>query len=209
MTRILVTALLALASVAPAAQTDGWISLFDGKTLDGWKASENPSTFSVADGAIVVAGPRSHLYYVGSVNNHVFTNFEWKADVMTTPGSNSGMYFHTEFQEGGWPSKGYEVQVNNSHTDWRRTGGLYAIVDVKEAPAKDDTWFTQDITVIGKHVVIKVDGKVTAEYTEPDNVERPADMAGRKLGSGTFALQGHDPKSKVFYKNIMVKVLPN
>jgi hypothetical protein len=209
MTRILVTALLALASVAPAAQTDGWISLFEGKTLDGWKASENPSTFSVADGAIVVAGPRSHLYYVGSVNNHVFTNFEWKADVMTTPGSNSGMYFHTEFQEGGWPSKGYEVQVNNSHTDWRRTGGLYAIVDVKEAPAKDDTWFTQDITVIGKHVVIKVDGKVTAEYTEPDNVERPADMAGRKLGSGTFALQGHDPKSKVFYKNIMVKVLPN
>ena len=208
MTRILVTALLALASVAPAAQTDGWVSLFDGKTLDGWKASENPSTFSVADGAIVVAGPRSHLYYVGAVNNHVFTNFEWKADVMTTPGSNSGMYFHTEFQEGGWPSKGYEVQVNNSHTDWRRTGGLYAIVDVKEPPAKDDTWFTQHITVTGKHVVIKVDGKVTSEYTEPANVERPADMAGRKLGSGTFALQGHDPKSKVFFKNIMVKALP-
>ncbi|MBK5299273.1 MAG: DUF1080 domain-containing protein [Vicinamibacteria bacterium] len=208
MTRILVTALLALVSVAPAAQTDGWVSLFDGKTLDGWKASENPSTFSVADGAIVVAGPRSHLYYVGAVNNHVFTNFEWKADVMTTPGSNSGMYFHTEFQEGGWPSKGYEVQVNNSHTDWRRTGGLYAIVDVKEPPAKDDTWFTQHITVIGKHVVIKVDGNVTSEYTEPANVERPADMAGRKLGSGTFALQGHDPKSKVFFKNIMVKALP-
>ena len=155
MTRILITALLALGSVAPAAQTDGWVSLFDGKTLDGWKASENPSTFSVADGAIVVNGDRSHLYYVGPVNNHVFTNFEFKADVMTTPGSNSGMYFHTEFQEGGWPAKGYEVQVNNSHTDWRRTGGLYAIVDVKEAPAKDDTWFTQQITVTGKHVVIK------------------------------------------------------
>ena len=208
MTRAITTLLVALASVAPLAQTDGWVSLFDGKTLDGWKASENPSTFSVADGAIVVAGERSHLYYVGPVNNHVFTNFEWKADVMTTPGSNSGMYFHTEFQEGGWPSKGYEVQVNNSHTDWRRTGGLYAIVDVKEPPAKDGTWFTQHITVTGKHVVIKVDGKVTAEYTEPDNVERPPDMAGRKLGSGTFALQGHDPKSKVFFKNIMVKVLP-
>lgn len=208
MRRTLTPLLLALTAVAGSAQTDGWVSLFDGKTLDGWKASENPSTFSVADGAIVVAGPRSHLYYVGPVNNHVFTNFEWKADVMTTPGSNSGMYFHTEFQEGGWPSKGYEVQVNNSHTDWRRTGGLYAIVDVKEPPAKDDTWFTQHITVTGKHVVIKVDGKVTAEYTEPATVERPADMAGRKLGSGTFALQGHDPKSKVFFKNIMVKALP-
>ena len=209
MTRILVTGLVALVSVAPAAQTDGWVSLFDGKTLDGWKASENPATFSVADGAIVVAGPRSHLYYVGPVNNHVFTNFEFKADVMTTPGSNSGMYFHTEFQEGGWPAKGYEVQVNNSHTDWRRTGGLYAIVDVKVPPAADNTWFTQQITVVGNKVVIKVDGKPTAEYAEPAGVERPPDMAGRKLSSGTFALQGHDPKSKVFFKNIMVKVLPN
>lgn len=205
----LLTFLFAIATLATSsAQSDGWVSLFDGKTLDGWKASENPSTFTVADGAIVVNGPRSHLYYVGQVNNHVFTNFEWKADVMTTPGSNSGMYFHTEFQEGGWPAKGYEVQVNNSHTDWRRTGGLYAIVDVKEPPAKDNEWFTQQITVTGKHVVIKVNGKTTVDYSEPDNVERPPDMAGRKLGSGTFALQGHDPKSKVLYKNIMVKVLP-
>jgi hypothetical protein len=202
----LVMAVMALAS--GSAQSDGWVSLFDGKTLDGWKPSENPATFSVADGAIVVNGPRSHLYYVGPVNNHVFKNFEWKADVMTTAGSNSGMYFHTEFQEGGWPAKGYEVQVNNSHTDWRRTGGLYAIVDVKEPPAKDDEWFTQHIIVTGKHVVIKVNGTTTVDYTEPDNVERPADMAGRKLASGTFALQGHDPKSKVLYKNIQVKVLP-
>jgi Domain of Unknown Function (DUF1080) len=191
-----------------SAQSDGWISLFDGKTLTDWKPSENPETFTVADGAIVVHGSRSHLYYVGPVANHVFKNFEWKADVMTTPGSNSGMYFHTEFQEGGWPQKGYEVQVNNSHTDWRRTGGLYGIVDVKEPPAKDNEWFTQHIIVNGKHVTIKVNGVVTVEYTEPENVERPPDMAGRKLGSGTFALQGHDPKSKVLYKNIMVKVLP-
>jgi len=99
------------------------------------------------------------------------------------------------------------VQVNNSHTDWRRTGGLYAIVDVKEPPARDNEWFTQHITVVGKKVTIQVNGKVTAEYTEPDAAERPADMAGRKIGSGTIAIQGHDPKSKVFFKNVMVKVL--
>jgi hypothetical protein len=208
MTRLLLTLVLACSTAALAAQSDGWVSIFDGKTLDGWKASENPATFSVNDGMLVVDGPRAHLYYVGPVGNHNFTNFEWKADVMTTPGSNSGMYFHTEYQETGWPAKGYEVQVNNSHTDWRRTGGLYAIVDVKEAPAKDNEWFTQHITVQGKHVTIRVNGKVTAEYTEPANAERPADMAGRRIGSGTVAIQGHDPKSKVFYRNIQIRLLP-
>ena len=187
---------------------DGWVSLFDGKSLDGWKVGENASTFKVEDGAIVVFGPRAHLYYVGPVNDHVFTNFEWKADVMTFPGANSGMYFHTEYQEGGWPQKGYEVQVNNSHTDPIRTGSLYNITNVMNtAPAKDNEWFTQHIIVQGKKVTIKVNGKTTVEYTEPEGVSRPADMKGRLIDKGTFAFQGHDPKSRVHFKNIMVKVL--
>src|SRR5215471_14229312 len=105
------------------ADSGGWISLFDGKSLEGWKASDEEGTFSVQDGMIVVHGPRSHLYYVGNVGNHDFKNFEFKAEVMTTPGSNSGIYFHTAYQDKGWPDKGFEVQVNNSHTDWKRTGG--------------------------------------------------------------------------------------
>lgn len=201
--------LLAVLCVAHGAAQDGWISLFDGKTLDGWKASDKPGTFSVQDGAIVVNGPRSHLYYVGPVGNHDFKNFEWKADVMTMAGSNSGMYFHTEWQEVGWPAKGYEVQVNNSHTDRKRTGGLYSIQDVMdESPAKDDGWFTQHIIVQGRRIIVKVNDKVTTDYTEPDNAPRPPDMGRRLLSSGTISLQGHDPKSKVLYKNIMVKLLP-
>jgi hypothetical protein len=204
-----VTALVAFAGASlPAQQNDGWTPLFDGKSLDGWKVGENAATFKVENGAIVVNGPRAHLYYVGPVANHNFKNFEFKADVMTTAGSNSGIYFHTEYQEGGWPAKGYEVQVNNSHTDWRRTAGLYAIQDVKEAPAKDDEWFTEQIVVRGKQVTTFVNGKKLVEYTEPDGVQRPADMAQRLVSSGTFALQGHDPKSKVYFKNIQVKVLP-
>jgi hypothetical protein len=195
-------------SQTPKPDKDGFISLFDGKTLDGWRASDKPGTFSVENGAIVVFGPRSHLYYVGPVGNHNFKNFEWKADVMTTKGSNSGMYFHTEWQEVGWPAKGYEVQVNSTHTDTIRTSSLYNIKNVTDSPSKDDEWFTQTVIVQGKNITIKVNGKVMVEYTEPDNVDRPADMAGRKLSSGTFALQGHDPKSKVLYKNIMVKPLP-
>jgi hypothetical protein len=189
--------------------SDGWISLFDGKSLNGWKVNENPETFSVVDGAIVANGPRSHLFYNGPVANHNFKNFEFKATVMTMPGSNSGIYFHTEYLDQGWPVKGYEVQVNNTHTDWRKTGGLYAIVDVREAPAKDNEWFTEHIIVQGKNVTVKVNGKTTVEYTEPENPDRPENMAQRLISSGTFALQGHDPESKVLYKDIMVKILPD
>jgi hypothetical protein len=143
------------------------------------------------------------------VQHHNFKNFEFKADVMTTPGSNSGIYFHTEYQESSWPKKGYEVQVNNSHTDWRRTGSLYGIQDVKEVFVKDNEWFTEYFKVEGKNVIVKLNDKTVVDYTEPDNVKRDAGSEGRILSSGTFALQGHDPNSKVYFKNIMVKPLPD
>ncbi len=186
----------------------GWVSLFDGKTLDNWKVGDNAGTFTVEDGKIAVNGPVAHLFYNGDVNNHQFKNFEFKAEVMTTPGSNSGIYFHTDYQQGGWPKKGYESQVNNSHTDWRRTGSLYGIQDVKEVYVKDNEWYTEYIRVEGKNIVIKINDKTVVDYTEPDNVQRGKSDSLRKLSSGTFALQGHDPKSKVYYRNIMVKILP-
>jgi hypothetical protein len=189
------------------ASGSGWISLFDGKSLDGWKVGDNAATFSVENGTIVAHGNTAHLFYEGPVKDHHFKNFEFKAEVMTEPGSNSGIYFHTEYQQGGWPAKGYEVQVNNSHTDWRRTGSLYAVQDVKEVYVKDNEWYTESFSVQGKRVIIKINDKVVVDYTEPDNVQRPADMAGRIISNGTFALQGHDPNSKVYFKNIMVKPL--
>ena len=187
----------------------GWVSLFDGKTLKNWKVGDNAATFSVANGMIVVHGPTAHLFYDGEVSNHKFKNFEFKALVMTMPGANSGIYFHTGFQQGGWPAKGYEVQVNNSHTDWRRTGSLYGIDDVKEVFVKDSVWYTEHIIVQGKRVQIKVNDKTVVDYTEPENVARSAGDSLRKISNGTFALQGHDPKSIVYYKNIMVKILPD
>ena len=179
---------------------DGWIPLFDGKSLDGWRASENPATFKIENGMILVNGPRAHLFYEGPVKNHNFKNFEFKTKVMTTPGSNSGILIHTVYQETDWPSKGYEIQVNNTHTDWRKTGSIYAIQDVKEAPAKDNEWFTEHIIVQGKKITVKINDKIINEYAEGEN--------GR-LSSGTVALQGHDPKSKVFYKDVMIKPLPD
>lgn len=188
-------------------QSDGWVSLFDGKSLKDWKVGDNAGTFTVENGMIVAHGKTAHLFYEGNIKDHNFKNFDFKADVMTTPGSNSGIYFHTEYQESGWPAKGYEVQVNNSHTDWKRTGSLYGVVDIKEVYVKDNVWFTEHITVQGKRVIIKINDKTVVDYTEPANVQRPKDMVGRILSCGTFALQGHDPNSKVYFKNIMVKPL--
>ncbi|WP_138481408.1 3-keto-disaccharide hydrolase [Dyadobacter bucti] len=195
-----------LASAASFAQ-DGWVSIFNGNNLDGWKVGENASSFKVVDGTIQVAGPRAHLFYDGPVKNHMFKNFEFRAQVKTKPGANSGIYIHTTYQEGGWPSKGYEIQVNNSHTDWKRTGSLYDIQDVKETYVKDDEWYTEYIKVEGKHITIKINDKTVVDYEETDADKRPEGMKNRILSSGTFALQAHDPKSVVFYKDIQVRPL--
>lgn len=206
---LLATAVITvLACMSFTPKKSGWVSLFDGKTLNGWKVGDNASTFKVDSGMIIVNGNTAHLFYDGEVNNHEFKNFEFKAHVMTKPGSNSGIYIHTAFQQGGWPDKGYEVQVNNSHTDWKRTGSLYNIVDVKEKYIPDNVWYTEYIKVVGKRIIIKLNDIVVVDYTEPEHPLRSDDEAQRVLSSGTFALQGHDPKSKVYFKDIMVKVLP-
>lgn len=188
---------------------NGWISLFNGKNMDGWKVGENAHTFSIEDGAIKVEGPKAHLFYVGDVENHDFDNFEFKATVMTKPGSNSGIYIHTRYQEASWPVYGYEVQVNNSQGDWKRTGSLYDIVNVMETYVGDDEWYTEYIKVEGKRIIIKINDIVVVDYTEPEHPKRDeGERQHRVLKGGTFALQGHDPKSVIYYKDIMVKPLP-
>jgi hypothetical protein len=189
---------------------EGWSTLFNGKDLDGWRAPENPETFQVVDGTLVVKGDRGHLFYVGEVGNHDFKNFEWKCDILTKPGANSGMYFHTKPQPEGWLTTGLEAQIDNSHTDPRRTGGIYNVADVmNESPVKDNEWFTQLVIVRGNRIVVKVNNRVTTDHTEPENPERPAGQEGRRLSHGTIAIQGHDPGSEVHFRNIKIRVLPD
>lgn len=186
----------------------GWHLLFDGRSLDGWKSNEKPGTFTVADGQLVVHGPRSHLFYTGPVGGHDFKDFELTLEILTKPKANSGVFIHTGWQEGGWPARGYEVQVNNSHTDPKRTAGLYAVQDNLDPVAQDDEWFTLSIRVEGRRVVTAVDGKVVCDFTEPENPVPPGGPALRRLSRGTIALQGHDPASEVRYRNIKLRLLP-
>lgn len=190
----------AVASAQPARGAGGWVALFDGRTLDGWRASENPATFSVHDGEIVVHGPRAHLFYDGPVLSHAFTDFELTVDVLTKPGANSGIYLRTAFQPTDWPAQGYEVQVNNSFADdWRRTGSLYEVRNLRES-LPDDEWFTVRAIVRGRRVRVLLNDRPVVDYTEPAG-------SPTRLTGGTIALQGHDPGSEVHYRNIRIRPL--
>jgi len=203
---------LAIALVLTAKMTiaaddkkeEGFTVIFDGKSLDGWKVGGAPNTFKLKDGAAVAQGPVSHLYYVGDPKP--FKNFELRVDVMTEPNSNGGIYFHTKYQEKGFPKYGFEAQVNQSHSDWKRTGSLYDIMNVKETYVKDGEWYTETIIVKDKNVKVKINDKVVVDYNEPAD-QKAGEQYTRKIDEGTFALQGHDPKSVVHYKNIRVKRL--
>jgi len=188
------------------AQTEaGFTAIFDGKTFDGWKmATENTNTWRIEDGTLVTRGGRCHLFYIGDARP--FRDFELKADVMTEANANGGIYFHTGYQAAGWPTQGFESQVNVSHGDWKKTGSLYDVVNLGHTFAKDNEWWTQTILVQGNKVTVMVNDVRVLEYTEPAGAQ-PGKTFTRKLAEGTFALQAHDPKSVVRFKNIRVKRL--
>ena len=200
---ILFTAMLSVASLAStlfAAEEvrPDWISMFDGKTLAGWKANEIAEQWTVVEGAIKTSPGRSHLYFVAQE----FTDFEFKAQVKTTPGSNSGIFFHTRWQEEGWPAHGYESQVNQTQGDPVKSGSLYNVIKLYDSPAKDNAWYQHRIVVQGKNVRIYVSGKLVIDFTEPEGV-----TGTRRLSKGLMALQGHDPKSIVYFKDLQIRPL--
>lgn len=223
-------ALGALALVSQAADSDGWTSIFNGEDLSGWKSNDEvPGCFTVENGLLKVSGGRAHLFYTGPNGDAKFQSFELKMKVKTTPGSNSGVYFHTKYEDAGWPSAGYECQVNSTHKDPKKTGSLYGVINilalaegqqepaggkhikVPAAPSVDGEWFDYEIKVEGKHITLKVNGEVTVDFVEPEGWNPAVElkgMPGRKLSEGTIALQGHDPDSTTYYKDMFIKVIP-
>ena len=186
-----------------AEGAEGWVSLFDGETLDGWRASENPGSFTVEDGKIVAHGPRAHLFYEGPVGDADFTDFEIKCKVYTYPNANSGLFFHTRYQEQGWPAHGYEAQINATHRDRIKTGSIYAVDNIlDEAPHADHQWFELYVKVQGRRVIVKVDGETVVDFTEqPDEI-----VGHRRFSNGTIALQAHDPDSRIYFKDLYLRM---
>ncbi len=205
----LLSGIMCLLLVRPVmADEPQWQSLFNGTSLDGWDAADLSECFKVQNGAIVAGGgPLARLSYVGLVNNHDFKNFELKIEVMTKPGSNGGIFFHTGPQK-DFLKKGYEAQVCNSCGDARKTGSLLVVEDHDTSPVSDDEWFEYHVLVSGKRIILKVNDNTTVDYTEPPNPKRPETWEQRVLSHGLIAIQAHDASSKVLYRNIVIKLLP-
>lgn len=190
-------------TLSEAEKQAGWVLMFNGTDLSGWRISaENPASARVENGTLVTNGKRAHLFY-GKDGVADFKYFEFVADVKCVGPSNSGIFFHTTYQANGWPKQGFEAQVCNGFGDPRKTASVYSFADIKESPAKDDVWFNYRLKVEGKRIRIWIDGKLAQDWTQPDDWSQPT----RKIGSGTIALQCHDAGSTVLYKNVKLREL--
>lgn len=201
-----------------AARADEWQPLFNGKDLTGWRANNDPESFTVKDGVLRVqaSGKTSaHLFFVGGRKEglEAFKDFELEATVRAEPNSNGGLFVHTDETTRDAQkhlAKGYEVQLNSSAKEKRKTGSLYAVVDLDKSPVDETKWFTVRVVVRGKRVTVALDGKEVVDYTEPADVVRPKERAGRRFAAdgGALALQAHDAGSVWYFKDIRVKRLP-
>lgn len=210
-------AFAATLAAAPLAGAEApWIDLFDGRTLQGWRPSENTQSWTVRDGVIFCDGPRSHLFYDGPVNRADFRNFELEVEARAPHAANSGVYFHTRYQESNFPQKGFEVQIINSVTGRESyqprimTGSLYGLRNVYKPLAADDRWFKLNILVRGKNIQVRLNGLLLVDYSEPTPPHIPDGMERERfLDHGTFALQCHDQATRTAFRGIRVRPLPD
>lgn len=209
--------LLFVATVVWAASVEAgpWKTLFDGQSLSGWKADMHPNNFSVVDGVLKThgAGGMSHLFYIGDSDEYVrFTNFELQLECRGEPSSNSGVFFHTdwELRRKKYLNVGYELQLNSTDKEKKKTGSLYAVVNLNTSPVDETKWFKVRLRVEGKRIQVWLNGEQVQDYTEPANPKREASRAKRLISpnGGAIALQAHDPKSIFYFRNIQVRKLP-
>lgn len=206
----------AMAALPLASAADDWVNLFDGRTLEGWTAAEHKDSWKVVDGALMANGPRSHLFYSGPVRGANFKNFELEVDCFARHDCNSGVYFHTAYQETDFPYKGFEVQINNtatgegSYRERKKTGSLYGVRNIYRQFIGDDEWFKMRVAVRGKNVQIHLNDMLVVDYTEPTPPVIPdGPEKGRFLDRGTFALQCHNAGSVARFRSVRVRPLPD
>ena len=184
----------AITAAGLSGADEGWTPLFDGRSLKGWRASENKDSWKVVDGQLSADGPRSHLFYDGPLRGASFKNFELEIEAMTQHLCNSGVFFHSAYQETGFPQKGFEVQVANTalgektYRERKKTGSLYGVRNVYKQLVRDGEWFKMQVAVRGKNVQVRLNGILVVDFNEADPpVIADGSTRGRVLDKGTFA----------------------
>ena len=180
------------------------VPLFNGRDLAGWKTHESqPGGWRVENGVLIGQGPApSHLY----TERGDYRDFHLRVEAQINHAGDGGVYGRATYGPQWPPSNprwpiGYEAQIYDGRGDWQ-TGSLYitdrgyAVVHVREALVPTGKWFTEELIVEGDRLVVKVNGKTTADYHDVRPIEQ-----------GHIALQLHDAKTKVEFRKIEIQEL--
>jgi hypothetical protein len=196
---LFLAAFLAMA-LAPgfAQQPDpkkGWIPLFNGKDLSGWKPRAadppKPNGWKVVDGVYINTPPSTDI-----VTEREFYDFDLYAEVKLTETTNSGLYLRDK----------YEVQILNSFgkpLSDNMCGSLYR----RLAPAVNGCkpvgeWETFEVTFVGRRLTVLHNGKKLHDAVDVGPKGTGA-SSERPDGPGPLRLQGdHDAIS---FRNIRIR----
>lgn len=191
--------LLALvATVATAAEpnkltkeelADGWILLFDGETLFGWKA-ESDANWEVKDGTIRVSQGKPGLLRTTSQ----FADYELKVDFRAAKGTNSGVFLRTApvLEKDGVTTQCYELNIAPADNPFPT--GSFVGRKKAEAVEESDDWQTFHVVAQGPHLTVKLNDKEVLNYVDP-----------RPLGRGFIGLQLN--QGAVEFRNVKLKPL--
>ncbi len=191
----------------------GFVSIFDGKTLDGWTSDTNPiKGYVVENGAITCLPDGVNLRTVKK-----YANFHLKFDFQLTAGANNGIGIRMP-QSGDAAYLGMEIQVLDNtaakYADlkpWQYHGSIYGVVPAKREFLKPiGQWNSQEIIADGSHIQVILNGTtiVDADIQKPsidgtiDGHEHP----GLRRQSGFIGFCGHG--DRVAFSNLQIKELP-
>ena len=211
---LLVLAVVAFAALPAASQSDGWIQLFNGKDLTGWK-HVGPGGDTVENGLIKTHGGMGLLWYTQKKFGNCVLRVVYKA----APKANSGVFIQIPLPpKDPWDAvnSGYEVQILEqsdypSFNEYHRTGALYSISKAGTYPPSADGWNTMEITMEGYQTVVRING-VTVSAWDPSDPVLPRTywyepQRGPRPDVGYIGVQNHNEESRVYFKEVSVKPL--
>lgn len=183
-------------SSASSNDVSSFTSIFDGKTLNGWKmAGEGRFVIVESDAALQSEGGMGLLWYSENIYKNFILKLEWK---VSDEGDNSGIFVRFPDPNDN-PSiavrEGYEIQIDDrADNPIHQTGAIYDFAAPSKVVSKPlGQWNIMEIRALDQSYIVIINGEQVTEFT------------GSRMTEGYVGLQAHDDKSKVSFRNIMVK----